>query len=231
MQEDVLRHGGKAARIAEHLDTCIRRGRFAPGQRLIENDLTVEFGASRGPVREALKQLAAEGLVEIVPNRGAVVRRLTRREACELFEIRTELEAMAARAAAGHMADRCVRDRFEADIAPIREDAPRHSTQDYIGENSLFHAAVLAASGNRQLVVLNEKLQLSLIMAQIGSAFTSGIIAASLAEHRAIADAILDGDARAADTAMRDHLTRALAFTREMPAHLFGPDRTTVSGG
>jgi DNA-binding GntR family transcriptional regulator len=216
--------GGTGRGVTDLLGEAIRGGRFAPGQRLIEADLTRELGVSRGPVREALRRLAAEGLVEIVPHRGALVRRLSAREALELFEIRTELEAFAARRAAAAMDDACRRDQFRRAVEPIRDDAPRHSTAAYVVENQSFHAAIIAAAGNLQLAGLNRQFQLSLIMAQIGGALSSELIAASLREHREIADAILAGDGAAAERALRAHLGRAVRFMRSLPPEVFRRD-------
>ena len=98
-------------------------GAFEPGSRLIEGDLTARFAVSRGPVREGLRRLSADGLIEHWPHRGAIVRRLTEREIRELFLIRIEMEALAARlAAAADAPDR--RARFAASIEPIYSDGP-----------------------------------------------------------------------------------------------------------
>ena len=90
-------HGATVAFIVEQLREDILAGRLPPGSRLVECDLTSRFGVSRGPVREALRRLTADGLIEHWPHRGAVVRRLTEREIRELFAIRIEMEALAAR--------------------------------------------------------------------------------------------------------------------------------------
>ncbi len=217
-------HGGKEHSVADYLSNAILSGRYVPGQRLVEAELTGILGVSRSPVREAFRRLSAAGLLEIVPNRGAVVRRLSKVEALELFEIRTELEALAVRRASANMASLAVRDTFEAAILPIWDTATRHSTADYLRENQQFHAAVIAAAGNGQLIKLNQQLQLSLILAQMSGSLTSPVIAASLHEHRVIASAIRAGDASAADEAIREHLSRARAFLRAMPDDLFRRD-------
>ncbi|HSM39206.1 MAG TPA: GntR family transcriptional regulator [Afifellaceae bacterium] len=219
------RPGQKGPGIADYLRAAIRNGRFAPGQRLIEADLTSELDVSRGPVREAFRRLAAEGLIELVPNRGAVVRRLSMTEALELFEVRTELEALAARRSAGNMKDPHTRARFEREIAQIWDDRPRLSTSGYIAENRRFHSAIMTAAGNGQLIKIDELMQLSLIMAQISSSLTSDVVAASLAEHGTIARAILDSDADRAETAIRDHLSRAADFMKSMPENVFRHER------
>jgi DNA-binding GntR family transcriptional regulator len=214
-------HGRKDASVADYLSAAIMSGRIVPGQRLVEAELTTNLGVSRGPVREALRRLSAEGLIEIVPNRGAVVRRLSMEEALELFEIRTELEALAVRRAAQNMKDAHVREAFDAAVAPIWSVAPRHSTADYLQENQLFHAAIMVASGNSQLVKLHHQLHLSLILAQISSSLSSHVINASLNEHRLIASAIRARDVEAADQAIREHLQRAQGFMRVMSPDVF----------
>lgn len=208
--------------VAAHLREAILSGRLAPGQRLVEAELTQRLGTSRGPLREAFRQLAAEGLVTLVPNRGALVRRMTRTETLELFEIRAELEALAGRRAAARMRDAGARDCFAAETAAIRDDRPRHSTAEYIGENDAFHAAILRASGNGQLAQIGHALQLGLIMAQVAPSLPSEVIAASLTEHRRIADAILAADETAADAEIRAHLARARDFMAALPEGVFG---------
>jgi DNA-binding GntR family transcriptional regulator len=208
-----------------HLVSCLREGilygRYAPGQRLIETDLTREFGVSRGPLREAFRRLSAEGLIESIPNRGAAVRRLTRKETHELFEIRMALEMLCAELAARNIGSPGIRARFEDAIAPIWSDLPRNVPSAYLDENKLFHQAVADAGGNDQLTALGRQMQLPLIMFQLSGALTPEILGQSNAEHRAIAKAILAGDVEGAARAMRAHLTRASNFADELPAQVF----------
>jgi DNA-binding GntR family transcriptional regulator len=200
-------HGATVAFIVERLRDEILAGRLAPGLRLVESDLTARFAVSRGPVREALRRLAADGLIEHWPHRGAVVRHLGEREMRELFLIRIEMEALAARlAAATDAPDR--RSRFVASIQPIYADAPRNPCK-YLEENAAFHDAVMALADNLQLRELAARLQLPLIMAQVGDVLTPPVLEASVHEHRAIAKAILERDPSAASTCMRAHLERA----------------------
>jgi DNA-binding GntR family transcriptional regulator len=165
--------------VDEVVDT-LREGlmnqRFAPGQRLIEADLTRECGVSRGTLRQAFSRLASDGLIEIVPNRGALVRRLSQRDLLELFQIRSELEGLAARLAAGAMDDPARRAAFEAAIAPIWDDAPRVDAGSYLEENSGFHKAVLAAADNRQLANVCTQFHLHAIMGQVGGVLTADAI-------------------------------------------------------
>jgi DNA-binding GntR family transcriptional regulator len=203
-------HGATVAHIFERLRDDILARRLPPGARLVESDLTTRFMVSRGPVREALRRLAAEGLIEHVPHRGAVVRRLSPREIRELFQIRIELEALGARLAA-EADDPDLRARFAVAIRPIFDDAPRRAS-GYLAENVAFHDAILTLGGNRQLRDLAIGLQLPLIMAQVDDVLTPKVLEASVREHRAIAAAILARDPRAAAAALRAHLERAAAM-------------------
>ncbi len=195
------------AHLVERLRAEILAGRQPPGTRLVENDLTLRFSVSRGPVREALRRLAAEGLIEHLPNRGALVRRLTREEIRELFQIRVELEALAARLAAEER-DAARRAQFASAIRPIFAESTREAGA-YMAENEAFHDAVMRLAGNRQLRELAVRLQLPLIMAQVGDILTSQVLELSVGEHRAIGAAILAGDGAGAAAAMRAHLERA----------------------
>jgi DNA-binding GntR family transcriptional regulator len=203
-------HGATVAFIVERLREDILAGRIAPGLRLVESDLTARFVVSRGPVREALRRLAADGLIDHWPNRGALVRRLSAREIGEFFQIRVELESLAARLAA-ESDDADARARFAVAIRPILADEPRR-LPDYLCENAAFHEALMALAGNRQLRDLAMRLHLPLIMAQVADILTADVLEASVREHRAIAAAILGRDAQAAANFMRAHLERASAL-------------------
>ncbi len=213
--------GGTVERVFLHLKDGILSGRYAPGQRLIEADLTAEFGVSRGPLREAFRMLSAEGLVESIPYRGAIVRRLSRQETQELFQIRGALEVLAARLASENIDLPGVRGRFEQAIAPIWREAPRNIGMTYLDENRVFHQAVADISGNEQLAVLCRQMQLPLIMFQLSGMLTPETLALSNREHRAIATAILAGDADTASTGMKSHLERARLFASQLPRSIF----------
>ncbi|MDI1342987.1 MAG: GntR family transcriptional regulator [Pseudolabrys sp.] len=213
--------GTTVDRLVAHMREGILYGRYAAGQRLIEADLTRAFGVSRGPLREAFRRLSTEGLIESVPNRGAVVRRLTRKETAELFEIRTALEMLAAQLAARNMVSAEVRKKFEETIVPIWNDSPRNVPLAYLDENKLFHQAVVDASGNDQLAAVGRQLQLPLIMFQLSGALTPEILAQSNAEHRAVAQAILAGNGALAAEIMRKHLDRASRFAEQLPSQVF----------
>jgi DNA-binding GntR family transcriptional regulator len=215
------RGGSIVEYVLDHLRSGVLQGRYAPGQRLIEADLTRDLRVSRGPLREAFRRLSAEGLLEIVPNRGAMIRRLTLREMQELFQIRVGLETLAARLASEAMTDPAAKERFERDIASIWDERPRAPGAEYIDENHQFHDAMVAASGNKQLLTLTRQLRLPVLMYQLAGTLKAENIAASLSEHRAIAVAILAREPVLAEKCVKDHLTRAMGVVEGMPRWLF----------
>jgi len=221
LEERPRNRGTTVERVVQHLREGILNSRYSPGQRLIEADLTRDLGVSRGPLREAFRRLSAEGLIETVPNRGALVRRLSQTETVELFQIRTELEALAARLAAQNMSEPEIRAAFEDAIAPIWAEAPRLSAMAYLEENKLFHDAIVGASGNCQLANLHRQLQLPLIMFQVSGGLSADMLCRSVTEHREIAKAILAGNSKAAEAALRGHLERAAELTLQMPVSTF----------
>ncbi len=145
----------------------------------------------------------------------------------ELFSIRIALETLAVREATANLSDPAVRVRFEADIRPIWQPEQRAPGRDYIAENKGFHDAVIRASGNETLGVVTNQLQLPLLMFQFNKMLTSGNIAASLAEHRLIAQAMLAGDPAVAESHMRSHLERARQVACEMPSQVFRSDTSS----
>ncbi|MBW6399298.1 GntR family transcriptional regulator [Roseomonas sp. HJA6] len=199
---------GTVETIVAKTRDAILSGRMALGQRLVEADLTEEFGVSRASIREALQRLAAEGLVSIVPHRGALVRRFTRKEIADRYEIRQSLESLAASLAAGRIAEGDNRAVLMAALPSPAETAAGLSAA-HRALNLRFHRAIAALSGNPQLAQIIEQMWLpAAVSAQRDALGIPLQWEASLREHEGIAEAILAGDAIAAGAAMRDHLRR-----------------------
>jgi DNA-binding GntR family transcriptional regulator len=143
--------------ILERLRDLIMEGELKPGAKIPEAELCVRFGVSRTPLREALKALAAEGLVTLLPNRGAVVTKTTLEEIDELFPIMGALEALAGELACAQIGD--------AEAAALRRDhvkmVKHFERGDWIGYTKLnraIHEAIFAAAGNSALSALYQQL-------------------------------------------------------------------------
>jgi DNA-binding GntR family transcriptional regulator len=201
--------GATVEHIAAKVREDLMSRRLAPGAHLVENELTSRFMVSRGPVREALRRLSAEGLVEIFPHRGAWVRRMNRETLREQFQIRAELEALSARLAAANREPARL-SRFELAARAIHAEHAR-GEHEHQGEDLMFHDAVLSLGGSAQLRDIIHRLSApTMTTGRMVSALDA--IDQAVREHRSIAAAILAGDGDAASAAMRAHVERMSAL-------------------
>lgn len=199
--------------VSEQIRDAILRGDLVAGQRLVEADLCAELGASRGGVRAALLELAAEGLVERVANRGARVRVVPLAEAIEIYEVRRVVEALCAAKAAEH-AD-------EHEVAELREIG--HGMQEAVaaGEvptyrelNERLHRRIREISRQATAAGVLDRLRAQIVRQQFRLAATPGRPKVSLPEHLAIIEAICAHDAGAAERAMVAHLSSVMDAMR-----------------
>src|SRR5690606_8034083 len=162
---------------------------------------------SRGPLREAFRRLAADRLIELIPNRGAVVRRLSRTEIINLFQIREALEGQAARLAAERIDQDGNRAYFSAIVKQGRHHKRKQPMQSFIAHDREVHQATVKMSEHEELAELIDRYQLAVFMTLLRQAVgTEQIIRDSIDQHEAIAAAILAGDPDQAYAAMRHHL-------------------------
>ncbi len=214
--------GSMVDHIASQTREAILSGRFALGQRLIEADLARDLGVSRGPLREALRRLSAEGLVDLVPNRGAVVRRLTRKEVADRYQIRESLEGLAARLAAGRLDEDGNRARLAAAWRPYEADAPPRSIDQARQDNYVLHQAIAEMSGNPQLAEMSRQLWLPTVMVALRAAVDAEHWRQSATEHARVVEAIRARRPAEAERAMRRHLRRGCETILALPAWVFG---------
>lgn len=218
------RRGESVDQVVFRIREGILRGRFAQGQRLIARDLTNELGFSRGTVREAFGHLASEGLVDLIPNRGATVRRLSRKEIVELFQIRELLEGLSARLAAAAAADKRNKQRVLALRKLVRVDVDSHLA--FHEQNVEIHGLLLEIGGNAQLAQLMAKLHVPFVMAQVRQSMGREQIERSQREHLDILRAVAEADPDAAEAAMRRHLRNTGTWMQGLPDSAFGSDST-----
>lgn len=191
--------------VYRHLKDLLLSGRFAPGERLSEPLLAQELGVSRTPVREAFMRLAEEGLVELVPGKGARVRRFSPEEVEEVYGVRALLEGEAARLAALR-ATLWELGELEERLKAI-DEAPREDYAEQMRRDLEFHRALVRLSGNRTLFRLYEDLLSSLAL--IRSALpTLSQEETTREEHRAILEALKARDPEGAKRAVEAHVAR-----------------------
>lgn len=209
-------------RVVQEIRRGIKQGRFVPGQRLIEADLTRALGVSRGPLREAMSRLAGDGLVTIEPNRGATVRALTRAEVRSIATIREVLEGLAARLAAAHIDAGDNRAQFKRVWAEMASDKARANTTHYVEANERFHTTIMQMSGNLPLAQLLEQLRTPLYRFQFRSRLVGEALARGYEDHAQVAEAILAGDPERAERAMRRHLRNSARLVDSLPDDAYG---------
>lgn len=202
--------------VVDAITARIRNGSLVPGQRLVEADLTADLGVSRGPLREALSRLAAEGLVEIEPYRGALVRRLTDEEIAQLFDVREALEGMAARLAAVSVQNGADTTELSAALHDMEKLRERPDPYGYLEANNVFHDAIFKLSGNTLLQSHIAQLETHAYRLQFQQVLKTDARLKGIADHEKIAAAILAGNPRAAETEMRRHVRRSAETTEDM---------------
>ena len=216
------RRGQTVDDIIERVRNAILAGRIVPGQRLVANDLVEQLGVSRGSIREAFQRLSAEGLVDITPNRGAMVRRLSREQVRDLFQIRINLEGLGARLAAERIDEADHRKQFLAVWDEVKPDGSARAWPLFMRQNRLFHRTIVSLGGNKQLTQLIDNLQLPIVMFQVGQSMQPENSARSHHDHVQIAETILAGDAKAAQAAMETHLKGSADWILQLPNTAFG---------
>lgn len=209
---------GQAGRdaVCKGVRRALAVGDMAPGQRLVEQELSEVFHATRSSVREALQDLAAEGLVELIPRRGARVRVISLEEAVQITECRAGLEGLCARRAAASVTDeargilldiRSAMDRAVADGALDTYSALNRRLHEYVGD----------MSGQQVAQSLLERLNGQMVRYQFRLAMRPGRPAQSLPQHLAIIDAIVAGDPDGAEAAARAHVESVIEALRATP--------------
>lgn len=191
--------------LEERLAEEIINGRLAPGVRLEEQAIADRYETSRTPVREALRRLAATGLIETRPRRGVVVSTVTRERLAQMFEAMAELEGACARLAAQRMTED---ERHQ--LIHLQEEGSRIMNADdpeaYEAHNRTFHAAIYSGSGNEVLEETAQSVRARLAPFRSAQFQIPGRVAKSISEHSDVVAAILNGDGDKAYTAMRSHM-------------------------
>jgi len=197
--------------VREDILGLILNGDLVPGSRINESDVAERLGVSRVPVREALRELEATGLVVSRKNVGVFVRELALREVAELYELRGVLDGHAgARAAALPEVPRRALSRIlDAATSAMRKAARRRDVPAYYAENLRFHWAVVEAAGNAKLSEAYRGIVQQLHLWRLKNLAQPVGMAASIAEHEAIAKAVREGDCAYAGRLLADHVGAA----------------------
>jgi DNA-binding GntR family transcriptional regulator len=195
--------------VAERLRKRIYNHDLLPGQAIDEKQLCEQFGISRTPLREALKVLHSESLVELIPRRGCFVKALELDEMRELFPVMAVLEGLCAREAVSHCTEEDLA-RLEQLHAQLEDYAAEGNIDAYYEVNFLIHQLIQEMSQNRWLQRVTTDLRKILRLARHTQLTIDGRLQQSLQEHRKIMETFRQQDADAAEQTMKMHLTAQL---------------------
>jgi DNA-binding GntR family transcriptional regulator len=192
-------------RAYDYLRAAILSNRMTPGSELNEVALAASLGVSRGPLREAIRQLAAEGLVTERPRRSAIVSALSRDEFVEAYQVREALEMLAVRLAVDRIDDGEIA-RLQRLIDEMEESAERSDPGAFFDANARFHQLLVQCSGNRKLAEMYRQLAGQMGRYQMPSLALRGSLHRSIVEHRAIVRAIAARNAQRAAHLISEHI-------------------------
>jgi DNA-binding GntR family transcriptional regulator len=196
------------------------RGRYVPGQRLVEADLTRDFEVGRGSVREALSRLAAEGLVTMNLHRSAVIRSLARSEVRDLVALLEVLNGFSARLAAERI-DEGNNRRLLAEAHAILADADvQRDFLRFARARNTFYRTMVSIGGNRELARVMPRTNVDLLRVQF-RAYQTVDEGVRIEDYRAIYDAIAECAGRRAETAAKTHIRRLGDAIERLPDAAF----------
>lgn len=190
----------------------IINGEIKPGEKVKEFELAEELGISRGPIREALRQIEQEGLVSYIPNKGCVVTQLTRKEMVEMGMIRANLEILAAEVCEGKYSEESI-GRMEHYVAEMEKYANQKELEKLIEQDQLFHEAIVSEPGLQHLLKLWHSLDGTNVAIYFCINSTDKLNWQSIAKnHQCIIDKIKSGDLTLIENEIKRHYMGSTSF-------------------
>lgn len=181
---------------------------YTLGDKLVESKLADELGVSRTPVREALKQLELDGLVESIPNRGVIVKGLSDQDIYDIYSVRISIESIAAELAVERMTPEDLKEL--TDICDLMEFFTMKNDSAKIFElNTQFHEKIYSCTKSRYLEHILKDFQIFIKSTRLESLKTKGRLEIALSEHKAILEAFKSHDKEAAKEAISKHIVSA----------------------
>lgn len=199
-------------------------GRFVQGQKLVEGDLSRDFGISRGTVREALRRLAAEGVVSLTLHRGAYIRALSEAQVEDVLMVFEVLVGLAAREAAKKCSEGADSARLTENLEALLRLKSDNDFFELVRTQTRFYRTIAALSENEELGRILPSMNVHFVYIPFWLA-PSGIRAERFDEYRDITAAILRGDANKAEALAREHVRNIIAALRKLPSTAFASVR------
>lgn len=213
--------GSAVDRVSDAIIRGIRSGLFVPGQHLVEPDLTRRLEISRGSLREALKHLAAAGIVTLNRFRGAYIAALDRKSVLDLLETLEPLARLAARLAAEHCDTPEKRNQLVLATTSIETASRSRNRADYLEQRRHFYSTLVDIGGNRELERAMPLTRTDLFRAQVETVQNEKQRQRHASGYGRIAKAVLDRNAAAADRAVKRHFDGTRKTMEELPSDSF----------
>lgn len=194
--------------VFETMREAIINGQLRPGERMMEIQLAEEMGVSRTPVREAIRKLELEGLVVMIPRKGAYVAGLSLKDIADVFEIRRALEGLAAELAADRITDQEL-ENLERYLVKISEEIECGDLNKVVEIDTDFHTLLYQASRNSKLTQIINNLREQIQRFRTTSLSLPGRMRVALDEHRKIVEAISSRDGELARKIAQEHIENA----------------------
>lgn len=201
--ENPLARASLSQQIRDQLLQRIMQGELVPGTRLVELKIAAEYSTSQAPVREALRELEALGVIETLPNKGARVRTITNEELAQLYDVRAQLESYATQLVTEKGIS--LKSRLREVVTAMKKAARERDSIGFASHNSLFHRIIVESSGNLKLLEIWETLNVQARTMTNVSRSRRNLM--DLADsHVAIIDAIASGKPATANKVAKDHV-------------------------
>lgn len=191
--------------VADRIRELILKGVLKTGGRIVETEMCVSLGISRTPFREALKILGSEGLIDLVPNKGAYVAQPSATEIREMFEVMSILEGACAGVAAERMTKAAFK-KIESAHQTLEAHFEARDHGQYLAVNHVYHVMVQEMAGNKVLDEVINGLRQKILLYRHRQLYQADRFAASIREHRDLLEAFRRRDACLAESLMKRHL-------------------------
>jgi DNA-binding GntR family transcriptional regulator len=203
----LLEHFSLSQRIFKVIEKAILTGTIKPGERIIETDLAKKLGTSKSPIREALRKLEGEGIVQLLPRKGYIVKEIDRKSIDDFFDIMLIVEPATVRMSLRKKQDDVCKELDEF-IAKMERQLKKRGFDSYLVLNDQFHAYFYRLADNEWATKFSQMLRKRADMLRSLSLFTRNRFTPSIEEHRAIVEAYKKSDESSLLKAVENHLIR-----------------------
>jgi DNA-binding GntR family transcriptional regulator len=211
---NLISHANIDEQVYKVLAEQIISGALAPGTKITEQEIASRLGVSRTPIREAIKALARDDLIEMLPRRAMYVRKLSPEDVAEIYEVRSVLEALAAKLATARFPQPEIA-RLRAQAESCVQDLDKGHMDTFLQLDAKLHSLILEYSGNKRLQKLLGSLNDLIHYLRAQGARQPARARQALTEHGRILDALESRDPERAEAAMREHVRITISRTLE----------------